>query len=44
MSKIPKTPPEDDPDQDEGLGLPVTPDDGGGLIPDDDDRVVNAPS
>ena len=45
MSKIPKPLPEDDPEDESGLDLPVNPDDGGGgLIPDDDDRVVNVPS
>ena len=44
MSKIPKTLPEDDPEDESGLDLPVNPDDGGGVIPEDDDRVVNVPS
>jgi hypothetical protein len=36
--------PEDTPDAEEGLDLPVEPDAGAPLIPDDDERVVNVPS
>ncbi len=37
------SPPDDTPD-DSGLELPVNPDEGLPLIPDDDERVVNVPS
>ena len=36
--------PEEDTKDDDGLELPVTPDEGAPLIPDDDERVVNVPS
>lgn len=37
--------PEEEEDDDDGLELPVNPDEGAPLIPDDDDeRVVNVPS
>lgn len=39
----PHGPPDDSPD-DTGLELPVNPDEGLPLIPDDDERVVNVPS
>ncbi|UUZ71471.1 hypothetical protein [Polaromonas sp. JS666] len=35
---------EDEPEDDDGLELPVTPDEGAPLIPDDDERVINVPS
>lgn len=35
---------EDEPDDDDGLELPVTPDEGAPLTPDDDERVINVPS
>lgn len=35
---------EEDPEFEEGLELPVEPDAGEPVIPDDDDRVVNVPS
>ncbi len=37
-------PPEETSDDDEALELPVEPDEGTPLIPDDDERVVNVPS
>ena len=36
--------PEGDTEDDDGLELPVTPDEGAPLIPDDDERVVHVPS
>ncbi len=36
-------PPEEDVEDDEGLALPVEPDEGSPLIP-DDERVINVPS
>ncbi|GEM_PF-751617 len=37
--------PEEEDEEEDGLELPVNPDEGAPLIPDDDDeRVVNAPS
>jgi hypothetical protein len=40
-----KAPPEEPEEDDDGLELPVSPDEGVPLIPDDDDeRVVNVPS
>jgi len=41
-----KSPPEEAEEDDDGLELPVDPDEGAPLIPDDDDdgRVVNVPS
>jgi len=43
MSRLPKPAPEPDADDDKGLELPVAPDEGTPLIP-DDERVVNVPS
>ncbi|SFU40179.1 hypothetical protein SAMN05216350_101762 [Polaromonas sp. YR568] len=37
-------PPEEAGDDDDALELPVEPDEGMPLIPDDDERVVNVPS
>jgi hypothetical protein len=37
-------PPEEAAEDDEALELPVEPDEGMPLIPDDDERVVNVPS
>jgi hypothetical protein len=37
-------PPEETGDDDDALELPVEPDEGMPLIPDDDERVVNIPS
>ncbi|MEO7888235.1 MAG: hypothetical protein ABI893_06505 [Polaromonas sp.] len=37
-------PPEEGLDEDDALELPVEPDEGMPLIPDDDERVVNVPS
>ncbi|MHB1199971.1 MAG: hypothetical protein ACYCZ6_10515 [Polaromonas sp.] len=39
-----KAPPEEADEDDDGLELPVNPDEGTPLIPDDDERVVNVPS
>ncbi len=40
-----KSPPEEAEEDDDGLELPVDPDEGTPLLPDDDDeRVVNVPS
>lgn len=39
-----KPPPEETEEDDDGLELPVNPDEGAPLIPDDDERVVNVPS
>lgn len=39
-----KPEPEEDAEDDDGLELPVTPDEGAPLIPDDDERVVHVPS
>ncbi|WP_309678775.1 hypothetical protein [Polaromonas sp.] len=36
--------PEEDTQEDDGLELPVSPDEGAPLIPDDDERVINVPS
>lgn len=36
--------PEEEEEEDDGLELPVNPDEGAPLIPDDDERVVNVPS
>lgn len=36
--------PEEAEEDDDGLELPVNPDEGAPLIPDDDERVVNVPS
>ena len=43
MPRNPKPAPEEDVEDDKGLELPVTPDEGTPLIP-DDERVVNVPS
>ena len=43
MPRLPKPAPEPDADDDKGLELPVAPDEGTPLIP-DDERVVNVPS
>lgn len=37
-------PPDEDVEDDDALALPVEPDEGMPLIPDDDERVVNVPS
>ncbi len=39
-----KPEPEEDAEDDDGLELPVSPDEGTPLIPDDDERVVHVPS
>ena len=43
MPKPPKPESEEDSDEEQGLDLPVTPDEGTPLIP-DEERVVNVPS
>jgi len=43
MSKNPKPPSEESPDEEPGLELPVSPDEGTPLIP-DEERVINVPS
>ena len=43
MPRLPKPAPEPDADDEKGLELPVAPDEGTPLIP-DDERVVNVPS
>ena len=43
MNKTPKPAPEEDTEEPQGLALPVEPDEGTLLIP-DEERVVNVPS
>lgn len=44
MNRIPKSIGEETADDDNPLELPIDPDEGASLIPDDDERVVNVPS
>ncbi len=44
MNRTPKPSNEEAANDDDALELPVNPDEGGSLIPDDDERVVNVPS
>ena len=44
MNRTPKPSPEDAVDDEQALDLPVNPDEGTPLIPDDDERVVQVPS
>lgn len=44
MSRTPKPIGEETEDADNPLELPIDPDEGASLIPDDDERVVNVPS
>ncbi len=42
--QLPGGPPEGGSEDEEGLDLPVNPDESNPIIPDDDDRVVHVPS
>ena len=44
MSRIPKPIGEETADDDNPLDLPIAPDEGTSLIPDEEERVVNVPS
>ena len=44
MSRIPKPIGEEAADDDNPLELPIDPDEGASLIPDEEERVVNVPS
>ncbi len=44
MNRTPKPTAEDSAEDDTGLELPVNPDEGSSLIPDEEERVVNVPS
>ncbi|MES2401162.1 MAG: hypothetical protein V4573_14325 [Pseudomonadota bacterium] len=44
MNRTPKPSTEDAAEDEEGLELPVNPDEGSSLIPDEEERVVNVPS
>jgi hypothetical protein len=44
MNRTPKPSAEETADDDQALELPVNPDEGSSLIPDEEERVVNVPS
>lgn len=44
MNRTPKPSTEEALDDEQALELPVDPDEGASVIPDDDERVVNVPS